>query len=173
MKRWLLFALIAVVLGSCGEPTPPTIGPIQIGGGNEEIGTLSLSATTNCAVLGETITFTLRVANTADYSLQFSNPPLFDMTIRKPNGLEIRWSDTDQYPIDINPVMSPGEVREYQWTWMPTIEGALTLSILTAALPQGDTTPNANNAEFAFGVNWMSWDVGGSAMPIACSELKR
>ncbi|MBA3470162.1 MAG: hypothetical protein H0T53_11025 [Herpetosiphonaceae bacterium] len=174
MKRWVLFIIIGlVVLAACGEPTPPTIGPLKIHGGSPNIGELTLSATTNCALRGETIMFTLRVVNPADYPLQFTNPPFFDMTIVKTKGVQIRWSDTDQYPSAINPVMAPREVREYHWEWVSNMEGWLSIEVMTAALPPGDTTPNINQASLYFGVTYMSWEQGGVGGPIDCVELKR
>ena len=173
MKRWGVFIIGLVVLAACGEPTPPTIGPIQTGGGRPDRGELTLSATTNCALVDEPITFTLRMVNPADYPLQFTNPPLFDMTIVKSKGVQIRWSDTDQYPATINPTLAPGEVREYHWQWVPTLEGLLSIEVRTAALLPKAKTPNEGSAILYFGVNYMSWEQGGVGGPIDCDQLKR
>jgi hypothetical protein len=29
-----------------------------------------------------------------------------------------RWSSTDQYPQNLNPVFAPGETRTYTWRWL-------------------------------------------------------
>jgi hypothetical protein len=164
---------LALTLVACGEPTPPTRGSIQTQGGDPDTGQLTLAASTNCAMLGETITFTLRIKNIATTSLAFTHPPLFDMTISQVNGPKVRWSDSAQYPSAMNPILAPGEVREYQWHWVADREGALTLEVRTAALPAGDTTPNQHDASLIFGVNWMQWSPGSIPGRISCTDLKQ
>lgn len=163
---------LALTLVACGEPTPPTRGPIQTGGGSRDTGQITLAASTNCATLGETITFTLRIKNIAPTSLEFTHPPLFDMTISQVNGPKTHWSNSPRYPSAINPILAPGQVREYQWNWVADREGALTLEVLTDALPTGDTTPNQQDASLAFGVNWMQWSPGSIPGRISCADLK-
>jgi hypothetical protein len=163
---------LALALVACGEPTPPTRGPVQASGGQQDSGKLTLSASTNCALLGETLTFTLQVKNTATYPLEFTGPPLFDMTIKRVGQPQVRWSETDQYPATINPVMAPGEIRDYQWQWVSTIEGVFTLEVQTAALPPKATFPNGGSASLVFGVNWMEWSPGSIPGRISCADLK-
>jgi len=82
-----------------------------------------LTASTNCAEIGEEVLFTAEIINEGTTPLTVTDTPPFDISIHPFNsggnaGPIQRWSETDQYPQDINPVLAPGETRTYTWRWI-------------------------------------------------------
>jgi hypothetical protein len=136
MKRWTMaciFVVVGVTLGGCRSPIAlpsgherplPTIGPLQnITGTSGDI-LLEITAPTNCAEIGDQVTFTGRITNKATYPVTIITVPLVDFVIspanwrasKGPKPIQ-RWSQTNQYPQNINPILAPGEQRTYQWHW--------------------------------------------------------
>ena len=129
MKRWLLFALIVMALGSCG-PTPKPTRRIRLGasGNVTPLMGFTLSTSTSCAEVGESITFTLTFYNRAESPLTLVTSPTLDIVLlhaTNPPTLVTQWSASSEYPSALPP-LKPQETRPYTWTWIPTEEvGAL------------------------------------------------
>ena len=125
MKRWLLFALVVVLLGSCG-PTPKPTRRIRLGasGNVTPLMGFTLSTSTSCAQVGESITFTLTLYNREGTPLTLVTSPTLDIVlIRETNPpiLVTQWSASSGYPRALSP-LKPQEIRPYTWTWVPTEE---------------------------------------------------
>lgn len=82
-----------------------------------------LTASTNCAEVGEVVVFTAELTNESHAPFTIVEQPPLDIIIRPfwfGNDAPpiTRWSATDQYPHDINPVLAPGGKRVYTWHWI-------------------------------------------------------
>lgn len=107
-----------------------------------------LTASTNCAEVGEEIVFTGEVQNPGKQPFRVTETPPFDIVIQPYDGTGpvVRWSETDQYPRDINPDLQPGETRTYSWRWVATeayvadaiqVSGIIVRMPVTYRYPQG------------------------------------
>ena len=135
MPRVLL--LIALLVGTslltqCGllplpipsAPPFPTVGPVQRISGNASRTMAVIQSSTNCAEIGEMVTFTASFTNTATYPVTITTEPVMDMVLMPsrwdpadgPEPVQ-RWSESDQYPTDLPTVVQPGEEWVYQWRW--------------------------------------------------------
>ncbi|MEP7188170.1 MAG: hypothetical protein ABI901_03135, partial [Roseiflexaceae bacterium] len=148
--RSCLLPLALLLLAACAlGPRPvhqsvtPTIGPVQQRSGGAGTPDIELIANTNCAEVGEIVTFTIRMMNRMSLLITFTGTPLVDIVL-KPSGESVpllRWSTTSQYPKDINPVFAPGEIRTYQWQWVAD----------AAYVQPQQTTDNGVIAQLTFG----------------------
>ena len=125
MPRWMLVVMVSVgmsLLTGCGPWGLGRIEPIS----EENIGGAyyhRLSASTNCAEVGEEVVFTAEVTNLTAEPLTVMEQPPLDIIIRpyRPSGSAggvHRWSETAQYPQDLEPVLAPHETRTYTWRWI-------------------------------------------------------
>lgn len=136
MRRGLIVVIVGVVVLLCGVPglaymlidfnalSKPAIQPVEVESGRASVIDVSLRASTNCADVGEEVTFTVRVANLQDQPLQLVANPPFDIIIEPYQGgagPTIRWSESDQYPATIDPVLAPREVRTFEWRWIADV----------------------------------------------------
>jgi hypothetical protein len=101
----------------------PTIGPVHERSAKRGIIDTTLTISTNCVEVGESLVIQGTVINEAPYPLRFVGTPTFDFIIRPADwnpadGPEpVRhWSQTATYPT-IDPVLAPGETRTYEWQW--------------------------------------------------------
>ena len=124
MKRWLLFALIVVVLGSCG-PTPPIIrhrSTLQTG---QNLGIrigFEIGVTSDCVEPGQPLTIILTLYSFDHRPIDILAPlPLNIILVSdtKPLTQVASWSASPDYPAVI-PALEPQEIRTYTWTWTPT-----------------------------------------------------
>ena len=173
MKRWLLFALMIVVLGSCGLGTRmPKRGPITAAGRISPQGNVSLTASLNCAFPGEEVMFDLEMMNNEPTALTLLGTPLIDIALSDGNK-EVLWSQSSSYPTDINPVLQAGERRQYQWRWIATdLDGSMGAVVFMNVKSPGSAASRPTELILPMGINIMQWTVGGSPMPIACTELR-
>jgi hypothetical protein len=181
----LILVLVALLLTSCdlwqGEGGPiPTLGPMQTGGEADDT-LIELTSTTNCAEIGEVVTFTVRIANHRKTPATFTGTPLFDVVIR-PAKYRLtpvqRWSESNQYPATINPVFAPGEERTYQWHWTAdaiyapaAVEGNGVEVTLTTAYFRSDTIFPQGGSLPPFVIGVMSRNLPNGA--IRCAEMRR
>ena len=124
--RWLSLTLVLIAnltyLAACGPSGLGRIAPIVQENGNHGAFWQRLGSNTNCAEVGEEVVFTAQITNESTKPLTVTDDPPFDIVIRpfkfgNNAGPIQRWSETDQYPQDINPVLAPGETRTYTWRW--------------------------------------------------------
>lgn len=187
---FLLLAL-SLVLTSCTIPRSraefrPTIGPVRDGSGGPGGPSGSLSASTNCTEIGETITLTATLANQSPYSLKIQGTPPLDIIIRPSQWQEqrsaplVRWSQSDQYPRDFNLVLQPGEKRAYQWVWTvdqqfarpASHQGNVLITFQSGGLQNESEggSPAGEVATIAVGLGVLEYG-GQSRRP--CAELRR
>jgi hypothetical protein len=125
--RSCLLLLVMLLLATCAlgpravhQSAIPTIGPVRQGTGGPGSRHFELSANTNCAEVGEVVTFTTTLANETSVPITLTGTPLVDIVL-KPIGEivpPLRWSTTPDYPKNINPIFAPGEGRTYTWQWV-------------------------------------------------------
>lgn len=129
----LLLVMVSLLLAGCTIRLPmtarglerplPTIGPItQASGGPDSI-FWQITSSTNCAEIGEMVTFSVQLVNETTYPVTITNTPLLDIVIQPaqwpfemPEPVQ-RWSEARSYPREMSPILAPGEVRRYQWQW--------------------------------------------------------
>jgi hypothetical protein len=125
--RYVILVLILIVgligLSACGRRNIGRIEPVAEENGERGEYWQRLTASTNCAEIGEEVLFTAEIINEGTRPLTVADTPPFDIIIRPFRfggnaGPIQRWSETDQYPQDINPVLAPGETRTYTWRWI-------------------------------------------------------
>ena len=172
MKRWLLFALMVVLLASCGEAKPPKRGPITAAGRISRQGNVSLTASLNCAFPGEEVVFDLEMMNNEPTALTLLGTPLIDIALSDGNK-EVLWSQSSSYPTDINPVLQAGERRQYQWRWIATdLDGIMSAVVLMDVKSPGSAASRPTELILGLGVNSILWRVGDTPGRIACTELR-
>ncbi|KAB8144314.1 hypothetical protein F8S13_05400 [Chloroflexia bacterium SDU3-3] len=126
-SRCMLLCLLPLAnLRACGpqDNTPPTRGPITTRQWIEPtMMNFVLSSSTNCADVGQVITFTVRLENNYREPVTFDGNPPVDMVISPvqdnpdaPIGL-VRWSESPTYPAQMITQIGPGESHSYQWQW--------------------------------------------------------
>jgi hypothetical protein len=108
--------LSQTIVLACGPNRLPAKEPIT-STYNSTLLVRQLTASTNCAEIGEEVVFTATITNPSKLLLPVLERPAFDMLIRAeaPTTTSViqRWSETNQYPGNINPVLQPGETRTY------------------------------------------------------------
>lgn len=177
--KLVALVLITFLLSGCSpflNAGRPRLGPVQGKGRVPNGGSITLAANTNCAVVGEVVTFTLTIANAETHPVTFTGDPLFDIVLSHGNQRDVRrWSDTAQYPPNINPVFAPGEERTYTWQWTADaiyVPDRLTSGVIAQVTtkvisPRG--SDHNNRAVVALGVDYLQEN--GGHWP--CSELRR
>lgn len=187
-----LLILTAWVLTSCTVTLPfsahglerplPTIGPVQQVTGISELIRTELTATTNCANIGDVITFTGRVTNESNHPLTITSYPPFDFVLRPANwrsnaSMPVQhWSEISSDASSANPVLAPGETRTYLWQWIAdAVYGqrgvnGIRVTFIIGEIPQ-ETRPSGG-PEVWVGVHTMP---GGevSEAGIECAALLR
>ena len=124
MKRWTLFALIAVLLGSCG-PTPRIIRHRSTLRAGQELGAragFAVDISSDCIEPGEPLVMTLTIAGSSESSYRFPNTPPVDIVLvsdTQPPTRVAAWSASADYPAVILPLETQ-ETRVYTWTWTST-----------------------------------------------------
>ncbi len=172
MKRLIMIAAVGLLLGSCGEVKPPKRGPVEITGRFSPRGHVSLSASINCAFPGEEVVFDLKLTNNEPLPLTFLGTPLIEIVLDG-GGKDILWSQSSSYPPEINPVLQPGEHRQYQWRWIAAeLEGQMAAVVVMDVKSPGSAASRPTELILPMGINTMSWEQGGVDGPIACSELR-
>ncbi len=172
MKRLIMIAVVGLLLGSCGEVKPPKRGPVEAVGGFSPRGTLKIISSINCAVPGEEVVFDLELTNNEPLPLTLLGTPLIEIVLDG-WGKDILWSQSSSYPPDINPVLQPGEQRQYQWRWVATdVEGQMAAVVVIDVKSPVSAASRPIKLILPMGINTMSWEQGGVDGPIACSELR-
>jgi hypothetical protein len=185
----LLFILLSMtgcadVRQTLRDARIPTIGPVQGEVGRPGRASLTLSSNTNCAEIGEVITFDLRIANEATYPITLTGNLLFDIVL-EPASWPLagpiparRWSESNQYPNTVNQVLAPGTAQTYQWQWAAEavygqagVKG-IVASVSTAVLRPGDTNLQASKVEIGVGVHSMPGGESAHA-GIECAAMQR
>ncbi len=91
----------------------------------------TLNASTNCAEIGELITFTLTIENRTSNPITLTNMPLIDIviepqrTITNPADVQ-RWSADPRYPHPVDSRIDAHSIRTYTWEWPADPRYALT-----------------------------------------------
>ena len=122
LMGWLMVLMVLLTAcesGAEGGPFP-TLGPVSNIGGRQGRVVSELTASTNCAEVGEVVTFTLHIRNDATFPITLTGPPFLEIVVQPvyQEGAPIqRWSASEQYPAAINPLFVPGEDRTYVWRW--------------------------------------------------------
>jgi hypothetical protein len=180
--------LVALLATSCAsideirtEWTRPTIGPLSDGGDRPGVPAVSLATSTNCAAIGEAVTFTVQIVNNEPVAITMPITPALDIVLR-PNMFDPptpsntrHWSDTDQYPRNLNLVLQPAEERRYTWTWMaeaqygsPEVMGIVARAIVPILEP-GTTIPVSLGGNVYVGAQYRLYDGG----PFPCAKMRR
>ncbi|NOK63291.1 MAG: hypothetical protein GFH27_549325n3 [Chloroflexi bacterium AL-W] len=190
MPRVLLLSMLLVIsmlLPGCVPfaeqftPAVPTIGPVQGLSGSTNRTTAVIQANTNCAEIGEMVTFTASFTNTVPYTVTITTEPIMDIVLSPANwdpadGPEPiqRWSESEQYPHDFATVVEPGEEWVYQWRWQAdAVYGAGGVNGVRAQLQMGQVQLRSSaipsgGPQVAVGVEHMTWGNG-----IECTQLER
>ena len=194
MPRVLLLIALLLEIGlltQCGQlplPIPsappfPTVGPVQRISGSTHRTTAVLQASTNCADIGEMVTFTASFTNTVPYPITITTEPVLDIVLIPaqwdaadgPEPIQ-RWSESDQYPENLPNVMQAGEEWVYQWRWQadPMFHSQGSTKVL-AQLQRGqiqlqNSAIPAGGPEVEVGVAAMHLPGGGA---VECYELER
>lgn len=154
MRIATLILGLLLVLHACGPRRIPTLEPVRAGSGGRGDFEREIVASTKCAEVGETVTFTVTFANRTQELLTLTGTPLFDITLepgiwtRPGTRPRERWSESDQYPANVAPVLQPGEQREYTWRWVASPRFA----------QQG---PNDNNLAVSYSMGDIIFSAGG------------
>ncbi|NOK63285.1 MAG: hypothetical protein GFH27_549325n7 [Chloroflexi bacterium AL-W] len=126
-RMWLVHLYLSVILtiSSCGfREGPPRLEPVEFGGGGSSgsFGAVT-TVSTNCAEIGEWVTFEVTLHNGSEVVVELTDTPPFDL-ILEPAWWELttpkpidRWSESYQYPQEIDRVFEPGERQSYTWKW--------------------------------------------------------
>lgn len=180
-----LLVFILVSLSACqmdtGEGGPlPKREPVHDRAVSNELPiSFELSASTNCAEPGESITYTIRLKNnlttpltiTNDIDINILPSPLADQTLPI-----IKWSNTNQYP-EINPVLDADKERIYQWIWPadPRYKSenlaANTIRVTSKIqfrLPSSNVV-RANGGTITIGIGSVNYGLGG----LPCSQMQQ
>lgn len=188
VSRMCILLLLLVEMVGCtpeflGKYALPRKELVKAGGSHPVLGLLELTASTNCAEVGEVVTFTVRYKNeTADPITLVSDPLLDIVIVAHPQGgnatiPQQRWSASTHYPATINPVVQPGEERTYTWQWKAdgiyaqdsvdrvTITAEAQVSRLQNALPQGI------EQQVSIGVSRIEGNRPGTSIP--CRDLRQ
>ena len=137
--------LVLLFVSSCSDRSIPRRSPVS--SGSAQAFSTELTASTNCVEVGDIITFTINLQNLSDKTTTITGTPPFDITltpvrIDQPDSAPlVRWSATDQYPVDPATILLPGERRTYTWRWQASQEFALVTRYdknVRVALSQGE-----------------------------------
>ena len=190
MPRVLLLSMLLVIsmlLPGCVPfaeqftPAVPTIGPVQHRSGNTYTPIYHIQANTNCADIGEMVTFTARVTNTLTFPVTITTEPVMDIVLSPANwdpadGPEPiqRWSESAEYPEDFPTEMQTGEEWVYQWRWQAdAVYGAGGVNGVRAQLQMGQVQLRGSaipsgGPDVDVGVEHMTWGNG-----VECTQLER
>ena len=135
MQQWynvVVMLLILLFVSGCSDRSIPRREAVSGGSAQPLIFREELIASTNCAEIGDIVTFTVNLQKLSDKTTTIDGTPPFDITLTQmkiaksePTSL-VRWSNTNQYPTNPTTVLAPGEQRIYTWQWQATQEFALT-----------------------------------------------
>ena len=182
---YLCFGM-TMLLSSCGfREGPPRLEPVEFGGigNNIDLGT-KVIASTNCAQIGEWVTFEVVLHNGVDFPIELTDSPPFDLILKPaqwnlsdPQPIE-RWSDSYQYPQEIDRVLEPGERQSYTWKWQANTqftqqdphENMIRMTFWRGHISRDGRSPSsAGSLESFMGVEWYSGDIG----TWACTDMPR
>jgi uncharacterized repeat protein (TIGR01451 family) len=189
-----VLALVVLGLGACVSPISipappppprPTIGPVRDQAGGPGLASLELTSNTNCAEVGEVVTFTLTISNEMTYPITLTGTPVLDIIISpaaanvpKPSPNQ-RWSESGQYPSSVSPILAPHEVRIYKWLWKadsayasqpePQYNGVV-VSASTAELRPSASAPRGNGTTIYLGIGTRDLSYPGAY--IRCADMQ-
>ena len=174
MKRWLLFALMVVVLGSCSEEKPRHRSNLRAGVNVTPRVGFQLETSTDCTEVGQPITFILTFYNRDERPIEIEAVLPLDIILAqptKPPTIVARWSDSDSYLKQLPPLES-GEIRPYTWTWIPNEEvGVVMVSVqMTLRDATGKLWPFTGKLETT-GVGEGVGQIGDHGVVTRCSEM--
>lgn len=192
MKRvyiMIMLAIMPMLLVGCipGEllrqARQPRIEPVSLVSGGHGSETIALLANTNCAEVGEIVTFTLRIANQMTEPMTITGQLVLDIVLQPNNWTSTEpesfryWSQSTQYPVAIDRVLVPGEEHIYQWQWVaklvyspPNAQGVIaSVNVGLIETPSGGAT-RAGDVRVAVGVDTMPG--GESPAGIQCKSMK-
>ena len=161
----------------------PTIGPVRQESGGPGSRHLELSASTNCAEVGEVITFTITMTNEMEVPMTLADTHRLDIVLKPSGGVgpTQRWSATSQYPTTINPVLAPYETRTYHWRWkadavyaqvqQTDFTGVFAQFTSSEFLPKGYAPLPGGSVEVYVGVGAHILPQPGTNVP--CTEMRR
>lgn len=180
----VMFSLTALFLSSC---TPeflrrtPKIEPVHNRTSIAGFAELEIDASTNCAVPGETIAFTIHIVNRSTQPMTIQRIPALDIVLGPgawpfAGAMPMRhWSRSPDYPT-IDPVLAPGEDREYTWRWTVDAEysqdGVKGVAANIETALQTPDMPSAQGLGIGVGVNITSMN-GGEAGGPRCVDMQR
>lgn len=179
----LLLGLLLLLHG-CGLRQTPALEPVRAGSGGSGDFEEEITASTNCAEVGEMVTFTVNLANRTEKPLTLTGAPLFDITLQPFKWTRAgappseRWSESGQYPANVNPVLQAGEQRSYTWQWLVTprfAQQGTEGNNLLVSYSMGETIFNNGNRTPA-GTTTVLVSIGkyvSGAGSWPCSELRR
>ena len=139
-----------------------------------------LSATTNCAFVGDVVRFTLVVTSLSDEPVRLTSDPLLEIQLsairRTLDPIPSQfWSETAQYPPQIDPVLQPGERRLYTWEWVaePVYgePGAMGVSLFAASTFERQGFDQGISATISLGVERMDYPGSVEGQGLSCQTL--
>lgn len=177
LRLYLLFSL--VILTACSRSLgriEPVVATNMLGAWVRQ----QLTASTNCAEVGQEVVFTATLTNATTTPLTILEQPPLDIVIRPFAGRAgvTRWSATDQYPKDINPVLAAGETRTYTWRWVAdaaytsasTFENGIQVEMPVTVRRPGGSAEKAPLSPMIVGVKFNPMLGGRGAF---CADLRR
>ncbi|HEU5012304.1 MAG TPA: hypothetical protein VFT66_07155 [Roseiflexaceae bacterium] len=164
------------------ERAKPKLEPVENGTSQPGLVYVDFTANTNCAVVGETITMTVELANRTAGPLTLTNTPPVDIVITPQSGFNdplygprpLRWSTTPNYPTNIAPLLQPGERRTYQWLWtvppvyQTPVGGDVMVDLFVTSQAPGQS-PQPDRVTLYLGIGSVA--AGQARFP--CAELRR
>jgi hypothetical protein len=180
-----LFSLTVIVLGMLlSSLTTPQYREDRVTREfNSNIFSVRFTASTNCAQPGDEVVFKAQVHNLTDQSLLIRESPPFDIVIEaySPTTTSVlqRWSNTDQYPKQIEPVLAPGENRTFTWRWIADAvyttgsgfhDGVLVSMPVTGQIQGKSNISGIFASQMMIGVGSHPTLAG---RPVSCASLKR
>lgn len=186
--RWMWMSMLAVFLleSGCAPWTmadpQPTRGPVISTTVPASGVAASLTASTNCVTVGETVTFTLALTNTTTVPMTLTGTHPIEMVLEGFRGSPIlHWSATASYPSSVDPVLHPGEQCRYSWPWVADAmyassewesgPGVVVHGMLQ--IQNNGNTITTNNLQVYVGVNAYSF-IGSEVArdSVQCTDMK-
>jgi hypothetical protein len=186
MKRSLLIGIFISgwLVAGCGPipgGTVPNLEPVARTTGITGTLNTTLTASTNCAKVGELITFTLTLENLRTQPMTLTDTPRLDLVIephraiRNPADVQ-RWSADPDYP-SIDVVLHPREVRQYAWGWHADPRYAATANTyedgIHVQINNGITLPSGSASGFVMYVDIGVRSIRTPGETTYCKDLTR
>lgn len=113
--------LLSLILSGCSSRHVPRLEQTDREHSVDNLVRTRLSASTNCVEVGEQILFTAQIENRSRTPFSLFGVPPIDMVLEPAKNTQQpvqRWSETNQFPLSLDPILLAGESRQYHWLWV-------------------------------------------------------